>query len=113
MVEERQGGAKRERIQPEADLGQLDGHRVQVHAVDAALEHVPLEQVNVDQFVRFDGDALLAQCFENVPSRPVEHERYRVDREVVEERQEPVGDKIDCLDQKVTTPHRRVEDTKL
>ena len=61
VVEERQRRAQREAVEPEADLGQLHGHGVEIDAVDAALEHVALEQVDVGQLARIDGDALLVQ----------------------------------------------------
>ena len=51
MVEEVERRAQREGVEPQADLGQLDGHRVEIDAVDAALEDVPLEQVDVGQLV--------------------------------------------------------------
>ena len=65
VVEEVERRAEREGVEPQADLGQFDGHRVEIDAVDAALEDVPLEQVDVGQLVRIDGDALLAERFED------------------------------------------------
>ena len=53
--------------------------------------------------------ALFAQGFEDVAAGPFEHERDRVDRKLVEERQHPVGDEIDRLDQEMPAAHGRVE----
>ena len=39
VIEEAERRAGREGVQPQRDLGQLDRHRVAVHAVDASFEH--------------------------------------------------------------------------
>ena len=65
VVEEAQRRPQREGVEPEADLGQFHGHRVEIDAVDAALQDVPLEQVDVGQLVRIDRDALLAEGFQD------------------------------------------------
>ena len=66
MVQKRSAGADRERVEPQAYLRQLDGHRVEIDAVDAVLEYVPLEQIHFRELVGIDRDALLAQGFKNV-----------------------------------------------
>ena len=59
MVQETQRSAQREGVQPEAHLGKLDRHRIQVNAVDAPLENMPLEQVHIGQLGRIDRDTLV------------------------------------------------------
>ena len=54
MVEERKRRSHRERIEPERQLGQLDGHFVEVHAKDRALHDHPLEQVDVGKLLVFE-----------------------------------------------------------
>ena len=81
MVEEVERSAQREGIEPQANLRQFDGHRVQIDSVDAALENVPFEQVDVGQLGRVNRDALFAQRFKNALAGPVQGEVDRVDRE--------------------------------
>ncbi len=47
MVEVGERKAGHERLEPESELGELDGHAVAVDAVDAALEHDALQQVDI------------------------------------------------------------------
>ena len=65
VIEEVERRTQREGVEPQADLRQFHGHRVEIDAVDAALEDVPLEQVDVGQLGRIDGDALLAEGFQD------------------------------------------------
>ncbi|HLW66905.1 MAG TPA: hypothetical protein VKS79_16440, partial [Gemmataceae bacterium] len=65
VVEEIQRRAQGKGVEPQADLGQLDGHWIEIDAVDAALEDVAFQQVDVGKFVRIDCHALLAQRFKN------------------------------------------------
>ena len=51
VVEETERRTQRESVKPEAHLGQFDGHRVQVDAVDATLQDVPLQQVDIGELV--------------------------------------------------------------
>ena len=74
VVEEVERRTEREGVEPQADLRQFHGHRVEIDAVDAALQDVPLEQVDVGQLVRIDGDALLAEGFEDAVAGPVQGE---------------------------------------
>ena len=48
VVEKREGVIFRQRGQPQAELGEIDGHRVLVHAVQAALRDEP---ARVEHFV--------------------------------------------------------------
>jgi len=52
VVEEGEWLSLRYRLQPQRELRQLDGQRVQVHAVDAALDHQPPGRDHVGLFVR-------------------------------------------------------------
>ncbi len=54
------GAPRVKAVEPEADLGQLHRHRVEVDAVDAALEDVALEQLDVGQLGRVDRHVLVA-----------------------------------------------------
>ena len=61
VVEEIERCAQGEGVEPQTDLGQLHRHRVDVDSVDAALENVPLQQIDIGQFDRIDGDSLFSQ----------------------------------------------------
>ena len=58
---------------------------------------------------RIDGHALLERDSRMLRAGPFEGEADRVDRELVEELEQLVGDEIDRLDQEVPAAHRRVE----
>ena len=60
MIEEAERRAGGEGVQPERHLGQLDGHRVPIHAVDASLEHDASDDVPVVESVRVDGPAAVS-----------------------------------------------------
>ena len=58
MVEEGQRRTDGEGVQPEADLGQLDGHRVFVDAENDALDDHAPDDVAVVELFRVDGPAV-------------------------------------------------------
>src|SRR6185437_16351904 len=72
VVEEVERGADGEGVQPEADLGEFHGHRVEIDAVDASLQHVAAKEVDVRQLHRIDADALFVQGVENALPGAVE-----------------------------------------
>ena len=59
MIEKGQRRAGRKCVQPQRHLGEFDGHRILVDAVDAALEHKPLDQVLVAELVVADDPSVL------------------------------------------------------
>src|SRR4029077_5405854 len=110
MVEEVERSPQREGDQPQAHLRQFHGHWVEIDAIDAALEDVPLEQVDVGQLGRIDGDTLLAEGFKDALPGALQGEGDRIDGELVEELEQAVGDEIHDRHQKVAAAHCRVED---
>src|SRR5262245_9584964 len=111
MVEEVERRTQREAIEPKAHFRQFHGHRVKIDSIDAALQNMPLEQIDVGQLVRIDRDALNAERFQNALPRDIEREVHRIDRELIEELEQSIGDEIDRLDEEVTAAHCRVEDS--
>ena len=66
VVEETEGRAQGEAVQPEAQLGQLHGHGVEIHAEEAplhdeAFEQAQIVQVGQDALQGFVGEALVHQ----------------------------------------------------
>ena len=59
MVEERQRRTYGEAVQPERDLGELHGHRVEIDPVDAALEYHAAHDMAVIQLVFDDRPVML------------------------------------------------------
>ncbi len=100
-------------MQPQRDLGQLHRHRVEVHAVDAALEHVALEQVHIGEPPPVDYDSLLVHLVEDRRPHTFQMRGHRVPRERVEEVQRLVGDVIHRVNQEVSRAHRGVEDLRV
>src|SRR2546427_411745 len=102
VIQKVQRGAQGEAIEPQTDLRQLHGHRVKIDAVDAPLEDVPLEQIYVGQLLfRVQRHALLLKRLLDLLPSLFESEIHRVDRELIEELKQVVGDEIDGLDQEV------------
>ena len=66
VVEEGEGGADGEAVEPEGDLGEFDGERVLVDAVDAALEDEAADDGLVGQLVLVDFPVGLAGAPEDV-----------------------------------------------
>jgi len=58
VVQEAQRRSQREGVEPEAHLGQFHSHGVQIDAVDAPFQDVPLQEVDVGELVSDDCDAL-------------------------------------------------------
>ena len=54
MVQEAQGGADGEAVQPQGQLGELHRHRVLIDAIDAALEHHAAQDLAVVQLCEVD-----------------------------------------------------------
>ncbi len=79
VIEEVERRTQREGVEPQTDLRQRHGHRVEIDAVDAALEDVPLEQVDVGQFFVIERDALLAEGLDDARAGAVQGEVHRVD----------------------------------
>src|SRR5262249_12934569 len=80
LVERVKRRAEREGIEPQADLGQLHGHRVEIDAINAALEDVALEQIDVSQLLVIDEYTLLAQRLIDALTGAMQGEIHRVNR---------------------------------
>ena len=105
VVEERQGRANREAVQPQGHLGELNCHGVEVHTVHTTLEHVPLQKVDVGQTPGIDGDLLSFHLGDDRLAGVLKVPRYRVPwerpQEALARAKDPVAHKIDRLDQEV------------
>ena len=80
MIEERQGRADGEAVQPERDLGQFHRHTVEIDAVDAAFEHHAADDVAILKLVLYNGPAMVARIGEDgfSQSGDVLHQRRRI-----------------------------------
>ena len=113
MVIETHGATKREGIEPQANLGQLNSHRVDVHAVDAPLQDVAVRRL---MSVNLAG-SIVTPC-SPIDSRmlgtgAVQGESDRIDWELVKEVQQAVGHQNDHFDQEVAAPHCRIENLEI
>ena len=119
VVEKRERRADGEAVQPQRDLGQLDGERVLVHAVDAALEHHAADDGLVGELrllqnpLRCFGPAQDVVADRRYPAHQrrfvLAVEPLGVYRRVLDQAGDVVGQIVDRRDQKVAAAHRRVE----
>ena len=122
VVEEGQGRADGEAVEPEGDLRQLDGQGILVDAVDTALEDHPPDDGLVGQLGRVDDPLRLPGPAEDVPpdrgdavdqGRSVLVEPLRDGRDVLDQVGDVVGEEVDGCDEEVTAAHRRIEDLQV
>ena len=108
-----------EGVQPQRDLGELHGHRILVHAVDAALQHHAADDVAVVELPRVHGPAVGRGVVQNRPANVGDAARQR--RDVTLYRgvgrgnrgDHAVAQQIDQADQKVAGAHGRVADLQV
>ena len=105
VVQERQGRAYREAVQPEGYLGKLHRHGVEVDAVHAPLEHVSLQKVNVREAAGVDRDPLPLHLSDDRLSGVLEILCYWIPWECPEEAlafsKNSVTYEVHCLNQEV------------
>src|SRR3954471_6018941 len=65
MIEKRQRCANREGMQPQRYLGEFDGHRVFVNAINAALEDHAADNVAVVELIEIQRPLLVGGILEN------------------------------------------------
>ena len=110
VVEEREREPRHERVDPERESGQLDSHRVHVHAEDAAPGHLPSKELGVlDRIAR----PLLSQVPGRRPAEPREflpHVQQGTAGQVI--REAPL-DAVHGADQEVAGAHRDIGDPEL
>ncbi|HYU72645.1 MAG TPA: hypothetical protein VEL31_08185, partial [Ktedonobacteraceae bacterium] len=109
VVEEGERSAEGEAVEPEADLGEFDGHGVEVDAVDAAFEDAALEQVEVGELAHVDADALALHLFLDLVTCLSQFVYNRVPFEGGQDFRHLVGNVVNRLHQEVTAAHGRVE----
>jgi len=67
VVQKGEGRAHGEGLQPEGELGQLYGHVIDVHPVDAALHHHSLQNHRIGELLRIECDAPFGLLLQNHP----------------------------------------------
>ena len=119
VIEERQRRAHGEAVQPQRHLGQLDGHGVLVHPVDAALEHHAPDDGLVGELGLVQGPAGFLGSAQDLAAnrRHARHQRrlvravepLRDDGRVLDQVGDVVGQEVDGGDEEVAAAHGRVE----
>src|SRR5438128_3119492 len=110
MDEERERGAEGEAVEPERDFGQLDGHWVDVYAVNTALEDVTLEEVDVREAFGVYRDSLIVHFLKDRFAHAEEMRDDGIPGESVQKIESFIRDVVYSFDQEVTGAHGRIED---
>ena len=124
VIEEGQRRAHGETVQPQRDLGQLDGQGVLIDSVDAALEHHAADDglvgelglVHAPSLLLWPVEGFLCESLPHV-SPAVKHSRRRAthwhSRNVLDQFGDVVGQEVHGGDQKMAASHGRVQDLQI
>ena len=119
VIEEAERRPDREGVQPQRHFGQLDRHRILVHAVHTSLQHHAPDHVTVVELLGLDGPALRVGVAKDGVANGVDvlHQR----RDIPLQRalrfghggNHPIRQVIHEADQEVTRTHGRIADLEI
>src|SRR5713101_7020548 len=102
MVKKRQGSTKRERIKPQGQLGQLDGHRVEIDTVDATLHNHAFDEVDFGELGLVDLYTLpVSHILQNLRPHLLDPADHRIVRVLGQESDDSVCNKVHSVDQEM------------
>src|SRR5713226_4193834 len=92
VIEKRKWRPKGEAVEPERDLRQVDRHRIEIHTINAPLEHMSLQEIHIREPRRVNRDALVFHLLENGFARVLQMRCNRIPRKGVQKIENLVGD---------------------
>ena len=108
VVQESEGRADGEGLQPQGELGELHGHEIYVHAKDATLHHHPLQYDGIGELIGIKHDTSLGLLLQDLLSILFHLGNEGSIGILMQERDGPGGDLIGRRHQEVAAAHGRV-----